>query len=134
MRVLLIEDDLIEIMKFERTLNSHDPNHQLVSVKNGEEAIQILEQKNNLPDLIFLDLNMPKMNGLEFLKILRGHAEWCYLPTVILTTSVNQKDLKKAYELGVSGYLNKPLKFEDYVDRIEKALSYWSINELIKSN
>lgn len=134
MRVLLIEDDLIEKMKFEKTMKGHDSGHYMVTVKNGEEAIEFLAQNKELPDLIFLDLNMPKMNGLEFLQILREHKSWCYLPTVILTTSMNTKDLKKAYELGVSGYIIKPLKFEEYVDRIEKALSYWSINELIKSN
>ncbi|MCL7763578.1 response regulator [Polaribacter sp. Z014] len=132
LKVLLIEDNLIEIMKMKRTLSLLKLEHTMQEAKNGEEALEILQDKSNFPDLILLDLNMPKMSGIEFLSILKNNKEIQHIPTVILTTSDNQKDLEECYKIGVSGYVLKPLKYDDYVKKIEAVLSYWSINELKK--
>ncbi|MDX6746023.1 response regulator [Polaribacter sp. PL03] len=132
LNVLLIEDNLIEIMKMKRTISLLELNHNISVANNGEEALKILEDKSNFPDLILLDLNMPKISGIEFLSILKKNDDIKHIPTVILTTSDNQKDLEECYRLGVSGYILKPLKYDDYVKKIEKVLSYWSINELKK--
>ncbi|QCX39917.1 response regulator [Aureibaculum algae] len=132
LKVLLIEDDLIEVMKFKRAISSLDLNHQVIEANNGEDALKILEEKDNIPDIILLDLNMPKINGIEFLSILKKDSTLKYVPTVILTTSSNQRDLLACYEIGIAGYVLKPLKYEDYVHKIEKLLAYWSINELKK--
>jgi CheY-like chemotaxis protein len=75
---------------------------------------------------------MPKINGLEFLAILKKHDTLKYIPTIILTTSNNQKDLLECYKIGVAGYVLKPLRYEDYVLKIEKLLMYWSMNVLMK--
>jgi CheY-like chemotaxis protein len=75
---------------------------------------------------------MPKVNGIEFLSILKSDDTLKYIPTIILTTSNNQKDLLECYKIGVAGYVLKPLKYEEYVSKIETLLTYWSINELIK--
>jgi len=130
LNVLLIEDNLIEIMKMKRTLSLLKLDHTMKEAKNGEEALEVLKDKSNFPDLILLDLNMPKMSGIEFLSILKKDSNIQHIPTVILTTSDNQKDLEECYRIGVSGYILKPLKYDDYVDKIEKVLSYWSTNEL----
>ena len=130
--VLLIEDNMIEIMKMNRTVSLLELKHNITEAKTAEEALVILETKKNLPDLILLDLNMPKINGIEFLSILKNNDDLKHIPTVILTTSDNQKDLEECYRIGVSGYILKPLKHEDYVNKIETVLSYWSINELKK--
>ena len=132
LKILLIEDDVIEIMKLNRTISRLKLNHKIVEANNGEEALNLLSDKDNLPDLILLDLNMPKINGIEFLGILKNDEVLRYIPTVILTTSNNQKDLQRCFEIGVSGYVLKPLKYEEYVEKIQKILSYWSINELKK--
>lgn len=132
LNILLIEDDMIEIMKFNRTILSLKLKHNIVEANNGEEALQILEKKDELPDIVLLDLNMPKINGIEFLKILKGDDVLKYIPAIILTTSSNQKDLLECYKIGIAGYVLKPLKYEDYVSKIEKLLAYWSINELKK--
>ena len=132
LKILLIEDDQIEVMKLKRTIKKLDMNHELVEAQNGEDALEILKSKTNLPDIIFLDLNMPKINGLEFLKILKSGPILRYLPTIILTTSNNRKDVLACYDIGVAGYILKPLKYNDYTNKIEKILSYWSENELIK--
>jgi len=132
LKILLIEDDMIEVMKLNRTISSLKLDHKIIEANNGDEAFKILEQKDRLPDIILLDLNMPKINGIEFLKILKGDKRLRYIPTIILTTSNNKKDLLECFEIGIAGYILKPLKYEDYVVKIEKSLAYWSINELIK--
>ena len=131
LNILLIEDDMIEIMKLNRTISSLKLNHNIVEANNGEEALKILEKKDNLPDIILLDLNMPKINGIEFLSILKNDEVLKYIPTIILTTSNNQKDPLECYKIGIAGYVIKPLKYEDYVSKIERVLNYWSVNELI---
>ena len=132
LNILLIEDDMIEVMKLNRAISSLNLNHKITEANNGEDALKILEQKDSLPDIILLDLNMPKINGIEFLGILKNDDTLKYIPTIILTTSNNQKDLLECYKIGVAGYVLKPLKYEEYVSKIEKLLAYWSVNELIK--
>ena len=131
LKVLLVEDNLIEIMKMKRTISLLKLKHTINEAKNGEEALKFLEDKNNMPDIILLDLNMPKISGIEFLKILKANEDLKHIPTIILTTSSNQKDLLECYRTGMSGYVLKPLKYEDYVKKIETVLAYWSVNELI---
>ena len=129
--VLLIEDDQIEVMKFNRTISKLDQKHKVIEAKNGEEALEILSKKDRRPDIILLDLNMPKMNGIEFLTILKNDDELKYIPTIILSTSSNHKDLLECYKIGIAGYMIKPLKYEDYMKKVNKVLSYWSVNTLI---
>ena len=130
LKVLLIEDDMIEVMKLNRTIASLKLDHKIIEANNGEDALKLLENKDELPDIILLDLNMPKINGIEFLNILKDDDVLQYIPTIILTTSNNKKDLLECYKLGIAGYILKPLKYEDYVSKIKKLLAYWSINEL----
>jgi len=130
LKVLLIEDDMIEVMKLNRTIASLKLDHKIIEANNGEDALKLLENKDELPDIILLDLNMPKINGIEFLNILKDDDVLRYIPTIILTTSNNKKDLLECYKLGIAGYILKPLKYEDYVSKIKKLLAYWSINEL----
>jgi len=132
MNILFIEDDTIETMKLYRTVSKLKFKHKITEAKNGEEALAILNSKETLPDIILLDLNMPRMSGIEFLRILKNHDTLKYLPTIILTTSENRADLLECYKIGIAGYVIKPLKYEDYEDKLKKVLQYWSINELIK--
>lgn len=129
---LLIDDDEIERLKFARVLQKNNYPHNIIEARNGEEALDKLAQKEQLPDLIFLDLNMPKMNGLEFLRELKSNADLRYIPVIILSTSNNLQDLKEAYKTGAAGYIVKPLKYEDYVYKIKCLIEYWSINEIFK--
>jgi len=131
MTILLIEDDAIEILKFNRSLFKLREVHELIEAHNGENALDILAENSQI-DLILLDLNMPKMNGFEFLKQLRTDPNLKYIPTVVLTTSINRSDLKQSYSIGIAGYLVKPLKYEDYVLKIASLLNYWKQNELVK--
>ena len=131
LNVLLIEDDTIEVMKLNRTITKLKLNHKIIIANNGEEALKVLNVDNFLPDIILLDLNMPKMNGIEFLSILKSDENLRHIPAIILTTSKNQKDLLECYKIGIAGYVLKPLKYEDYILKIQNLLDYWSCNELI---
>lgn len=131
LNILLLEDDAIEVMKFNRVLNKLELNHKIIEANNGEQALDILKNKAIIPDIIVLDLNMPRLNGIEFLSILKNDEVLKYIPSIILSTSANHKDMMECYKIGIAGYILKPLKYEDYVDRIQKLLAYWSSNELI---
>ncbi|MGO4921269.1 response regulator [Maribacter spongiicola] len=132
MDILLIEDDLIEVMKLKRTVSKLNLKHSIIEAKNGEEALVFLRSGEKLPDIILLDLNMPRMNGIEFLAILKADELLQYLPTVILTTSENRADLLKCYQAGIAGYVIKPLKYEDYEYKLNAVLEYWNVNQLVK--
>lgn len=132
LNILLIEDDAIEVMKLHRTISSKGLDHNIIEANNGVEALEILKNKEELPDIILLDLNMPKINGIEFLSILKADEVLKYLPTIVLTTSQNHKDILECYKIGIAGYVIKPLKYQEYVEKIEKVLAYWSMNELIR--
>ena len=130
LNVLLIEDNTIEIMKMNRAISLLKFKHNIKEAKTADEALGILENHENIPDLILLDLNMPKISGIEFLSIIKKNDSLNHIPVVILTTSNNKRDLLDCYKLGISGYILKPLKYEDYVTKIESTLNYWSLNEL----
>ena len=132
MDILLIEDDAIEVMKLQRTTSKLELKHNIVKANNGEEALDILRSGDKSPDIILLDLNMPRMSGIEFLEILKADDVLKYLPTIILTTSENRADLLKCYQIGIAGYVIKPLKYEDYESKLKKVLEYWDINQLVK--
>lgn len=133
LNILLIEDDEIEIMKLQRVKSSLNLNHKILEARNGEEALVLLEKSDRRPDIIFLDLNMPKIDGIQFLTILKADKILRSIPVIILTTSSNHNDVLKCLDIGVAGYIIKPLKYDDYIMRIEKVFEYWSINELVFS-
>ena len=134
LNILLIEDDSLEIMKFNRVINGFEKKHTILVARNGEEAINLLKTKTQVINLIVLDLNMPKINGIDFLKFIKKDNKFRFIPAIILTTSNNSKDILECYEIGIAGYMLKPLKYEDYVACIENLMNYWSINELISQN
>jgi len=115
--ILLVEDDNLDVIDVKRTLDKmHILNNMLVA-KNGEDALQILNDKqrsaNTNFDIVLIDINMPKMNGLEFLSAVRKKDEWRDLKCFIITTSDEKVDRMAAKELGISGYIVKPLKLNN---------------------
>lgn len=115
--ILLIEDDELDVISVERSLRKLDQEYELFTAYNGIEALDMLrradESNNPLPDVIILDLNMPKMNGTEFLKVLRTDDKLKHLKVFVMTTSGDEADRKATEQLGVSGYLIKPLNFNN---------------------
>lgn len=131
LKILFIEDDAIEVMKFNRVLKTLSKNHEIIEANNGLDALEILMIKKDIPDIIILDLNMPKLNGLEFLAVVKNDDTLKNVPLIILTTSANQRDVAECYKYGIAGYILKPLKYHDYTERIKCLVDYWSFNELI---
>ena len=116
--ILLLEDDYLDVIDVRRSLDKMDVLYKLHVAKNGEEAVDILKGSgesafNNLPDIVIIDINMPKMNGIEFLQEIRKNGEWKHLKCFILTTSDEPVDREAAKSLGVSGYIIKPLKLNN---------------------
>lgn len=133
MNILLIEDDAIESMKVNRVASQVSPSFTITEAKNGEEAMNLLVSKVIFPDVILLDLNMPRMSGIEFLRKMRQNDKLKHIPTVILTTSENRKDLVECYSIGISGYIVKPLSLNDYQTRLRRLLNYWEVNSFIRA-
>jgi CheY-like chemotaxis protein len=136
LNILLVEDDEVDVMNVQRALKKNDSDSTLYRAANGIEALAMLRTNSQLAAddngrlLILLDLNMPKMGGLEFLKQLRADATLCKLPVVILTTSMQDSDLATAYQYNVAGYLIKPITFSSFVEMIDVLTRYWSMSEL----
>jgi CheY-like chemotaxis protein len=116
-KILLVEDDQLDVIDIRRTLEKMKIIYHLQVAKNGEEAVEILESaesnKENLPDVALIDINMPKMNGLELLQVIRNKEEWKHLKCFIITTSDEQPERAAAAKLGVSGYITKPFKLNN---------------------
>ena len=117
--ILLVEDDQMDVMNVQRELRRQNINVPLLHARNGRDALKMLrgegeEPKINLPSLVMLDINMPRMNGLELLEVLRSDPEFAGLNVFIMTTSDLESDRLKAQQLAVSGYIIKPLNFDSF--------------------
>ena len=127
--VLLVEDDEIDVMNIQRAFKKNNITNNLQVASNGLEALSILRKNGAkaFPDLILLDLNMPKMGGLEFLDELRKDQNLRSLMVIILTTSSDERDIKMAYKYNVAGYIIKPVDFNALVQAIKVLDNYLSL-------
>lgn len=123
--LLLVEDDIVDVMNVKRALAHLGGSLQIHHANNGIEALQMM-RSGVLPPryVVLLDLNMPKMNGFDFLRELRKDPELESTTVVVLTTSEDPKDEKEAFELDVAGYLQKPLVTTDLVDVMKMIYKY----------
>ena len=130
--VLLVEDDDVDAMTVKRALKELNVTNPLVHTVNGEEALEYLRshQNNGKPCLVLLDLNMPKMNGIEFLKVVKENGELKSIPVVVLTTSREQQDKIESFKLGVAGYILKSIDYNEFVEIIKAISLYWTLSEL----
>jgi len=131
--ILIIDDDLVDAMTIKRAFKDIDVTNRIDLVGNGEEALEFLRNESNEnPALIFLDLNMPKINGLEFLRILRQDEQLNMIPVIILTTSKDEHDKIDSFKLGIAGYIVKPVDYMQFVEVIKTIKDYWTFSELPK--
>ncbi len=137
LNILLVEDDEVDIMTVKRAFKKGNITNPLYIAGNGIEALEMLrdtpEQPSLIPAerrLILLDLNMPKMNGLEFLRELRSDATIRHIPVVVLTTSNEERDRVQAYGFNVAGYILKPVTFNTFVDLMITLDRYWTHCEM----
>jgi CheY-like chemotaxis protein len=116
--ILMVEDDSLDVRDAQRTLDKMNVLYKMHVARNGEEALAYLTEGTanpayTRPDIILLDLNMPKMNGSELLQAIRANSQWKDLKVFVITTSDEKEDRERVKGLGVSGYIVKPLKFNN---------------------
>ena len=129
--ILLVEDDVVDRMTVERALKEIHVLNPLNTVANGEEALEYLRDlANDKPGIILLDLNMPKMNGIEFLHAAKGDEALKRIPVIVLTTSKDEQDRVNSFDLGVAGYMIKPVDYLQFVEVVRAIDLYWTLSEL----
>lgn len=135
LNILLVDDDDIDVLNVKRAFKKNNIINPLYIANNGLEALEMLRGSGDgaMPKdrrLILLDLNMPKMNGLEFLREVRNDPALHALTVIVLTTSADERDKVEAYNLNVAGYIVKPVTFMAFVEAMSALNKYWSLNEL----
>jgi CheY-like chemotaxis protein len=129
--ILLVEDDRVDIMTIMRALKEIRVGNPLVSMENGEAALFHLQTPGiENPCIILLDLNMPIMNGIEFLQKVKQDDQLKRIPVVVLTTSEEQQDKVNSFNLGVAGYMAKPVDYRQFVEMMRSIDLYWTISEM----
>jgi CheY-like chemotaxis protein len=132
LNILLVEDDEVDVLNVRRAFQKNHITNPLFVASNGLEALEQLRD-NMIPRdrrIVLLDLNMPKMNGIEFLQELRRDPELRVTPVVVLTTSNDERDRIEAYNLNVAGYLLKPVTFSNFCEVMTTLNKYWALVEL----
>lgn len=132
LNILLVEDDQVDVMNVKRAFARNRITNPLFVASDGIEALEMLRhgQVPSTRRMILLDLNMPRMNGIEFLRELRRDSELQHTPVVVLTTSNDERDKIEAYNLNVAGYLLKPVTFINFVELTAALNKYWTLVEL----
>ncbi|MBN1203862.1 MAG: response regulator [Myxococcaceae bacterium] len=132
LNILLVEDDEVDVMNVQRAFKKNNISNPLYVAGNGVEALEML-RNGSVPTqnrLILLDINMPKMNGIEFLRAVRADAALRASPVVVLTTSNDDKDRMESFQLNVAGYLLKPVTFSSFVELMLALNKYWMLVEM----
>ncbi len=127
--LLLIEDDKVDAMTVKRAMEEIGVIESFVHLSNGEEALDYLQSEvNEKPCLILLDLNMPRMNGIEFLEKAREDPAIRNIPVVVLTTSREDCDIVKTFKKSVAGYLVKPVDYDQFVEQMRVISECWALS------
>ena len=132
LNILLVEDDEVDVMNVRRAFERNNVSNPLFVAGNGLEGLEVL-RGDKMPKerrLVLLDLNMPKMNGIEFLQVLRADPDLAATPVVVLTTSNDDQDKIDAYNLNVAGYLLKPVTFNNFCEKMTALNKYWTLVEM----
>lgn len=136
LNILLVEDDELDVMNVRRAFKKNNVSNPLWVAGNGVEALAMLRGEAGQPALpterrlILLDLNMPKMGGIEFLREVRNDPKLHALTVIVLTTSDEERDKVEAYNLNVAGYILKPITLAAFVEIMAALNKYWTVNEL----
>ena len=136
LNILLVEDDELDVMNVQRAFKKNNISNPLFIAGNGLDALAMLRGTGPGPHvpprrrIILLDLNMPKMGGIEFLRELRKDPDLRPLTVIVLTTSDEERDKVEAYKLNVAGYILKPVTLQAFVEIMATLNKYWTVNEL----
>ena len=128
---MLVEDDTVDVMTVKRALKDINITNHLIVASDGEGALSYLrDERNKRPGIILLDINMPRMNGIEFLAAAKKNGLLKSIPVVVLTTSREDQDKVDSFDLGVSGYMVKPVSYAQFVEVMKTINLYWTLSEL----
>jgi CheY-like chemotaxis protein len=137
LNILLVEDDELDVMNVQRAFRKNNITNHLTVASDGVEALEVLRGTHpTIPELpserrlILLDLNMPRMNGIEFLHALREDPDLSVTTVIVLTTSDEERDKVEAYRLNVAGYILKPVTLSAFVEIMSALNNYWTVSEL----
>jgi CheY-like chemotaxis protein len=129
--ILVVEDDRVDAMTVKRSLKELNITNHVEIAGNGEEALAYLRNpQREKPCIILLDLNMPRMSGIEFLRIIKQNEAFKWIPVVILTTSRDDQDKIESFNLGVAGYMIKPVDYWQFVEVVKTINLYWTLSEM----
>jgi CheY-like chemotaxis protein len=136
--ILLVDDNQKDVELTLEALSEHNLANQVVVVRDGVEAMEYLrfegkykERKQGNPAVILLDIKMPRMDGIEVLTAIRSDSKLKMIPVVMLTSSREEPDLKKCYDIGVNAYVVKPVNFKDFFEVVKQIGVFWALlNEL----
>jgi CheY-like chemotaxis protein len=127
--ILLVEDDAVDAMTVRRALQDVGIDNPMAHVTDGEAGLAYLQNSEKpRPGLILLDINMPRMNGIEFLCVIKSHDNLQAIPVVILTTSTNDHDIMQGFHLSVAGYMVKPVDYKQFVETVRAIMNYWKLS------
>ncbi len=137
LNILLVEDDALDVMNVQRAFKKNNVLNPLFVAGNGLEALDMLRGiDGKAPEvpldrrIILLDLNMPRMNGIEFLRELRGDPLLNLIPVIVLTTSGEDRDKVEAFQLNVAGYILKPVTLAHFIETMATLNKYWTLSEI----
>ncbi len=126
MRILHVEDNPGDSMLIKEAFSEINNECEILQARNGKEALNMIQAKEVEPNLILLDINMPVMNGKEFLKILKYQDDLLHIPVVVLSSSRAQTDVNECYRNHANSYINKGDSFDDYIQNANAILEYWN--------
>jgi len=138
-KILLVEDNPDDVELTMLAFKEYNFSNEIVVARDGQEALDILfsskekSEKSELPDIILLDLKLPKVSGLEVLKEIKTHPETRIIPLIVLTTSNEDRDIRDSYRLGVNSYIRKPVKFDKFVEVVKQLGLYWILLNQVPS-
>jgi CheY-like chemotaxis protein len=129
--ILLVEDDRVDVISVKRAFRDLKISNPLEIASDGEEGLEFLTNPNNqAPCLILLDINMPRMNGIEFLKVVKTNESLRRIPVIVLTTSRGDRELVDSFDYGVAGYMVKPANYLQFMEVMKAINLYWTISEI----
>ncbi len=134
--ILLVEDDKVDVMNVQRSFEKANITNPLFVANNGLEALEILRNESTLVQmppsrrLVLLDLNMPKMGGIEFLEVLRADSKLRATTVIVLTTSDQERDRIEAFNFNIAGYILKPVTFANFAEVMVALNRYWTLCEI----
>ena len=128
--ILLVEDDNVDAITVRRALKDLNIPNSVVHQLDGEDALKYLRSDDKKPCVILLDLNMPRMNGIDFLRIIKNDDELKQIPVVVLTTSKDDQDKMDSFEFSVAGYIIKSADYKKFVESLKLLNLYWTLSEL----